>query len=256
MTDLQTSEAPLALVTGGSRGIGRAIARRLKARGMRVGIVGRSQDALDAVIAAGDADHRVVADVADPQAVEAALTTVRQWGDLDVLVTNAGAASTAPFSRTDVAAMRDMFDVNVLGATSFIAGLAPAMVTRGRGRIVAIASMAGLKGYAYVSAYVAAKHALVGYVRAVATELATTGVTINAVCPGFTDTDLVESSVETIMRKTGRSREAALAELTKHNPQGRLVSADEVAAAVLWLCEPHSGAINGQAIAVAGGEVS
>ena len=174
---------------------------------------------------------------------------------MDILVANAGGAATAPYARTDAQMLRAMIETNLLSCTRLVQGLVPGMVSRGGGRVVAIASTAGLKGYAYVSAYVAAKHAVVGYVRAVAAELAKTSVTINAVCPGFTDTDLVEESVATIMEKTGRSRAEARAEFTRHNPQGRLIEAAEVADTVLWLCGPNAGAINGQAIAVAGGEI-
>jgi NAD(P)-dependent dehydrogenase (short-subunit alcohol dehydrogenase family) len=136
-----------------------------------------------------------------------------------------------------------------------IQAVLPSMRDRAYGRIVAIASTAGLKGYPYVSAYVAAKHAVIGLVRSLALEVATTNVTVNAVCPGFTDTDLVAGSIDNIMKKTGRSREQATAELSRHNPQGRLVAPPEVADAVLWLCGSGAGAITGQAIAVAGGEV-
>ena len=148
-----------------------------------------------------------------------------------------------------------VIDVNLNGVFHTIQAVLPSMRQRPYGRIVAVASTAGLKGYAYVSAYSAAKHAVVGLVRSLALELATTRVTVNAVCPGFTDTDLVVGSIENIMKKTGRSHEQAVAELARHNPQGRLVSPAEVADTVLWLCGEGAGAITGQAIAVAGGEI-
>jgi NAD(P)-dependent dehydrogenase (short-subunit alcohol dehydrogenase family) len=157
--------------------------------------------------------------------------------------------------KSDAALFARMMDVNFMGAVHSIQAVLPSLRDRPYGRIVAIASTAGLKGYPYVSAYVAAKHAVVGLVRSLALELAVTKVTVNAVCPGFTDTDLVAGSIDNIMKKTGRSREQAMAELSRHNPQGRLVRPAEVADSVLWLCGEAAGAITGQTIAVAGGEV-
>jgi NAD(P)-dependent dehydrogenase (short-subunit alcohol dehydrogenase family) len=150
---------------------------------------------------------------------------------------------------------RRMLDVNLMGVVHAAQAVLPSMKACKRGRIVAVASTAGLKGYAYVSAYVAAKHAVVGLARALALEVAAQGITVNAVCPGFTDTDLVAGSIDNIMAKTGRSRDEAVAELAKHNPQGRLVTPAEVADCVLWLCGEGAGAVTGQAIPVAGGEI-
>ena len=196
-----------------------------------------------------------VADVADQAAVAAAIAEAAARAPIDILIANAGAAESAPFAKSDAALFRRMMDVNFMGVVYAVQAVLPAMKERRYGRIVAVASTAGLKGYAYVSAYSAAKHAVVGLVRSLALELATSGVTVNAVCPGFTDTDLVAGSIDNIMKKTGRSREQAVAELAKHNPQGRLVTPAEVADAVLCLCGEGAGAITGQAIAVAGGEV-
>ncbi|MBI5322483.1 SDR family oxidoreductase [Bradyrhizobium sp.] len=250
-----TPHASHALVTGGGRGIGRAIAAALAGQGMTVTVLGRRRAVLEEAVAAGDAHFADVADVADEAAIKAAIARAAERQPIDVLVANAGAAESAPFAKSDAALFARMMDVNFMGVVHSIHAALPSMRTRPYGRIVAVASTAGLKGYPYVSAYTAAKHAVVGLVRSLALELANTPITINAVCPGFTDTDLVAGSIDNIMQKTGRSREQAAAELARHNPQGRLVTPQEVADTVLWLCGKGAGAITGQAIAVAGGEI-
>jgi 3-hydroxybutyrate dehydrogenase len=247
--------SPHALVTGGGRGIGREIAYQLAHAGATVTVLGRDRASLDHAVAAGAAHFAGVADVADQASIVAAIAEAVARQPIDILVANAGSAESAPFAKSDAALFHRMMDVNFMGVVHSIQAALPSMKQRPYGRIVAIASIAGLKGYAYVSAYSAAKHAVVGLVRSLALELAQTRITVNAVCPGFTDTDLVDQSIDTIVKKTGRSREEAVAELAKHNPQGRLVSPAEVADTVLWLCGEGAGAVTGQAIAVAGGEI-
>lgn len=249
------SRSSHALVTGGGRGIGREIASALAHAGATVTVLGRNHDTLNDAVAAGSAHFVGLADVADQAAVSAAIAEAAARQPIDILIANAGAAESAPFGKSDAALFRRMMDINFMGVVHAVQAVLPSMRNQPHGRIVAVASTAGLKGYAYVSAYSAAKHAVVGLVRSLALELATTNVTVNAVCPGFTDTDLLAGSIDNIIKKTGRSREQAVAELSRHNPQGRLVTPAEVADTVLWLCGAGAGAITGQTIAVAGGEV-
>jgi NAD(P)-dependent dehydrogenase (short-subunit alcohol dehydrogenase family) len=233
-----------ALVTGGGSGIGAACAAALTGAGADVTVLGRREAPLRAMVERGAAATFLVGDVTAPPALPA----------VAILVNAAGAADSAPFLKSDAALFERMWRVNVMGAVAMTQAVLPAMREARFGRVVHLASTAALKGYPYVSAYVAAKHALLGLTRALAQEFARTGVTFNAVCPGFTDTDIVADSISRIIAKTGRSAADALAEFTKHNPQQRLVRPEEVAQAVLMLCDPGAAAINGQAIAVDGGE--
>jgi NAD(P)-dependent dehydrogenase (short-subunit alcohol dehydrogenase family) len=250
---METLKGKHAVVTGASRGIGLAIAQALHAHGARVTLMARDAQALEAAAASlGGGTSWQAVDVTDPASVAAAFARA---GAADILVNNAGQAASSAFTRTDAALWQRMLDANLNGAFHCIQAALPGMLDAGWGRIVNVASTAGLTGYRYVAAYCAAKHGLVGLTRALALEFAKEGITVNAVCPGYTDTDLVQEAVANIVNKTGRSEEQARAGLAGANPQGRLVRPEEVAHAVAMLCMPQAAAMNGQAIAVAGGEV-
>lgn len=243
-----------ALVTGGGRGIGRAIARALKQQGVRVSIVGRDGAVLSAVCQSGDADAYAVCDVSDEAAMAESFARLAETHPLDIVVANAGAVETGPFSRSDAARFRRMIEINLIGTVNAFQVALPSMRERHSGRLIAIASTAGERGYPYVSAYVAAKHAVIGLVRSLALETARSGITVNAVSPGYTDTDMVSGGLDVIAAKTGVSADDALKQLVKDNPQGRLVKPEEVAAAVLYLCGPGSDGVTGQSLLINGGE--
>ena len=254
-----TLEGKHALVTGGARGIGAACARALLLYGARVTLAGRDAQALahavEEMSALGDVDMQLIDVTDETSVIDGFSAAVARSGRIDILVNNAGQAAPAPFAKTDAALWQRMLDVNLTGTFHCTQAALPGMLDAQWGRIVNVASTAGLVGYRYVAAYVAAKHGVIGLTRALALEVAAKGVTVNAVCPGYTETDIVREAVANIMAKTGRSEEEARAGLAAGNPQKRLVQPEEVANAVAWLCQPDAGAMNGQSIAVAGGEV-
>jgi NAD(P)-dependent dehydrogenase (short-subunit alcohol dehydrogenase family) len=260
-----TTPGPLhgkhAFVTGGGRGIGSAIAAALLAQGARVTLAGRTaavleQTARELASSPDTAIAFVTVDVTSRESVNTALAeAARRHGPIAILVNNAGQAASAPFAKTGDDIWRQMMAVNLDGTYHCIQAALPGMLAAGWGRIVNIASTAGMTGYAYVSAYCAAKHGVIGLTRSLALELATKGITVNAVCPGYTETDIVKDAVANIVAKTGRSEEQARAELAAGNPQKQLVQPDQVASAVAWLCQPGASAMTGQSLAVAGGEI-
>ncbi len=247
----------VAVVTGAGSGIGAAIAKALSREGAGVALIGRNAAKLERQAAGLSADTFIApADISDAESVHKAFARIRErFPRIDVLVNNAGQAESAPFSRTDAALWNRMLAVNLTGTYLCTHEVLPAMLKQDYGRVINVASTAGLVGYGYVSAYCAAKHGVIGLTRALALETAKTAVTVNALCPGYADTEITRGTIANIVAKTGKSEAEARAALTSHNPQGRLIQPEEVANAVLWLCLPGSEAVTGQAIPIAGGEV-
>ncbi len=240
-----------AIVTGGGTGVGADTAHRLSKAGYTVSIMGRSEGSLQSQ----DLPYQVC-DVTDREAVKRAFDAARaDHGAIDVVVANAGAAHSVPFAKMTPDDLTAMLDVNLAGVFNVWQEALPDMKAAGAGRMITIASTAGLKGYPYVSGYCAAKHGVVGLTRALAIELAATGITVNAVCPGFIETPMLERSIANIVSKTGMTKEDAAKSLTKGNPQRRFIQTDEVAETVLWLCSDAARSVNGHALSISGGEI-
>jgi NAD(P)-dependent dehydrogenase (short-subunit alcohol dehydrogenase family) len=248
-----------ALVTGGGRGIGAAISSALVKAGAKVTITGRSSESLEQHTSSlrkhGEARFQIC-DVTNQASVSSEFKNAsNSFGPITILINNAGQAQSQPFLKTSLELWQQMLEVNLTGTFLCTQAALPGMLEMGWGRIINVSSTAGLTGYPYVSAYSAAKHGVIGLTRSLALELAKKNITVNAVCPGYTETEIVREAVQNIVAKTGRSELEARAELTKNNPQARMIHPNEIADTVLWLCSPNSSSITGQAIAIAGGEV-
>ncbi len=237
-----------AFITGGGSGIGLAIAKRLQDDGHTVTIAGRSEEPLK-----DSGFNYIVMDVTEEKSVDAGISSIEP---VDILISNAGAAQTAPVLKTPLAMWEAMLSVNLTGAFLCAKAGIPNMVEKGWGRFIVIASTSALKGYPYTGAYTASKHGTMGLVKTLAIELAKTGVTANAVCPGFTETDLLSRSIENIVKTTSMNEEQALKALLKDNPMGRAIQPEEVAASVSWLCSADANSTNGQSIVIDGGELA
>ncbi len=244
------------VVTGGGTGVGAAIAEAMAHAGAKVTVMGRREGPLREVAGTHKFIGWKVCDVTDAAAVRAAFAEARALdGPIEVVVANAGAADSVPFTKMTPEHLAAMLTVNLAGVVNVWQAALPDMQAAGWGRLIAVASTAGLKGYPYVSGYCAAKHGVVGLTRSVAIEMGDSGITANAICPGFVDTPMLDRSIENIVQKTGMSADKARASLKRGNPQGRFIEVDEVAGTALWLCEDVARSVNGHALSLSGGEV-
>ena len=247
-----------ALITGAGTGIGAAIATQLHGEGHNVSLIGRRLEPLAALAdTLGSACVAITGDVTDRESVEQAFALATDsFGPVEILINCAGVAPTAPFHRMEFSDWQKTLDVNLNGVFHCTQVALGDMKSASWGRIVTIASTASLRGFAYVSGYCASKHAALGLTRALALETAQLGITVNAVCPSYVDTDIVREAIQEIMTKTGRSEAEALQHFTQSSPQGRLVEASDVAASVSWLCSGSAASVTGQAIAIDGGSTA
>ena len=244
-----------AIVTGGGTGVGKAIALSLLAEGFSVSICGRRQEPLDAMVSADQRIFAKTADVTDQTSIERFYEAAEaRHGPVDIVVANAGNAVTTPAAKLTLAGWNAMLTLNLTGAFLTVQPALAAMAQRKTGRIVFIASTAGLKGYPYTAAYCAAKHGVIGLMRALALETAKSGVTVNAICPGFTETDMLDASIAAVAAKTGRPSQEIAQSFAAANPQARFIKPEEIAAAVRWLVSDAACSVTGQAISVSGGE--
>ena len=252
-----SSVVKTALITGGGRGIGRAIALAFAREGIRIAVAARTAEQVEQVAAEiGNDAIALVCDVSDPESVARMFSDLRErLGDADILVNNAGIAESATIVNTTDELWHRLISINLSGTFYCTRAAMPAMLKKGWGRVINVSSIAGKTGAPYIAAYAASKHGVMGLTRSIGLEVATTGVTVNAICPGYVDTDMVTRGVERITTRTGRTAEEALDTLLQMNPQRRLVTSEEVAAIALLLASDEGRGINGQGLNVDGGSV-
>jgi NAD(P)-dependent dehydrogenase (short-subunit alcohol dehydrogenase family) len=244
-----------AVVTGGATGIGLGVTQALCREGVKVTVMGRNKQRLDELAATNELINAIQVDITDPQSVDDAFKAASAIQPITILINNAGAADTAPFHKTTLEQWQRLLSINLTGTFLTTQAALAEIKAAEHGRIINIASTSGLKGYAYTSAYSAAKHGVIGLTRSLSLELSKTNVTVNAICPGFTNTAIVADAIENITAKTDRNEQQALNDLVSHNPQKRLIEVDEIAETVLWLCNKKSSSVTGQSIVIAGGEL-